>query len=824
MSVIYTITPGTTLINNQYHSFWNQEEDAIATTSLEQTAQDALASGVAANAKADTLLATALQVSGSNYTGLPDAGILLKDNTDTTTFLVDGNSGDLGAKGYITGFGFANTNSSFQVNDIGNCTVNELTYTSLNPPITPGATPSLSQVLAVSGDGGNQQISNVENLFVNNVINTPARIETNQVSILNDGGTGYHVMDSNTSGVDLNTKFTSDGLILHKVAAGSDITIQNDATNLVTLGTASGYADLQVGTLNYIALNPPIGPGVTPTLAEVLAAGNDGGTYAIVGISQITANDSLQILKDADQPELGTYTLNTNPTTGFNVGGGASLTANTLIGGSTDGIAFQNADASFRANFDGSVNTTSVSFPNSTSIVAGGNGEISFDGANVVDITELTVGTLNCSTFNPPISTPTLAQVLAVGADGNQVDITNCGNITASGFTTAGNTETNTLYIKDNTQTLVAQIDNQGFISAAQLSIGSVAQIDTTGNITCELVNGVAPEFKPTYTYFVSKGGNDTEGLGSILSPYLTIQKAISVCEAFTDGNPRVVNVLAGSYVENLTLTKSRISIIGQGQSSRPDVGTSISGTITVTIASGNSDLNNNNIYFSNFLINGLFEDNTASISYPHRVFFDRCQLYANNRVLYLHPAGDYRAFVSNCVISNDNTSATDPVIECYSSSTGMVSFTSNQITSKGASQNVFKLSGSCRIDTYAQNILTSDSVGTNVAIAIFVHNSTAVISLGQNAFVYSSAGAKRNTDTAAGIYMSAASGGTLVIASNFFSLTGLPTGQNAVQNNSAAGVVIYGNNISTSSAAGTSAHDISGSNNVTKFAMTSVQ
>lgn len=749
----------------------------ITTSALNTDAQTALASGVAANAKADTLLATALQTNGPNYVGLPAAGIVVKDAADRNLITLAADSGviftntTVRAAGIGTGVNcFQNTDASFSVQANGNCTVNELTYTSLNGPTNP-----------------------------------------------------------------------------------------------------------------------------TPTLAEVLASGNDGGTRAIVGISQVTANDSLQILKDADQPELGTYTLTSDPATGFNVGGGASLTANaligaqslqifkdinqpelgnyslvsdatgiaagggaslsaiTLIGSSPNGTCIQNADATFKADYTGNVYTTGVQLPNSTSILSGGNGIVSFDGANLAEVTdittsgniintnaggtlslstnnikvytdnkvsqvgaidssgnsylqnyylwgvgagdfaitndknilttgEITCSQLNCSTFNPPIATPTLAQVLAAGADGNQVDITNCGSVAASGFTTAG-------------------------------------------NVTCALVNGVAPEFKPTYNYFVSKGGNDTDGLGSILSPYLTIQKAISVCEAFTDGVPRVVNVAAGAYTENLTLTKSRISIVGQGQSSRPDVGTAIYGTITITIASGNSDLNNNNIYFSNFLINGLFEDNTSGTNVPHRVFFDRCQLYANDRVLYLHPAGDYRAFVSNCVISNDNTGATNPVVECYSSSTGMVSFTSNQITSKGASQNVFKLSGSCRIDTYAQNILTSDSVGTNVAIAIFVHNSTAVISLGQNAFVYSSAGAKRNSDTASGIFMNAASaGGSLVIANNFFSLTGLPNGQNAVQNNSAAGVVIYGGNISTSSAAGTSAHDISGSNNVNKFAMTAVQ
>ena len=705
MSVIFTITPGTTLINNQYHSFWNQEQNAIATTSLEQTAQDALASGVAANAKADTLLATALQVSGSYYTGLPDAGIQLKDATDTTTFLVDGNSGDLGAKGTVTGFGFANTNSSFQVNDIGNCTVNQLTYTTLNPPITPGA---------------------------------------------------------------------------------------------------------------------------TPTLAEVLAAGNDGGTYAIVNISQMTTNDSLQILKDADHPELGTYSL-ASGLTGFNVGEGASLTATTLVGSSPDGIAFQNVDASFKANFDGSVNATSFNLPNSTSIVSGGNGIISFDNANLTDIVELTVGTLNYTTLNPAISTPTLAQVLAVGSDGNQVDISNCGSITANSFVTAGDVQSTSVTVLSGLAT-IAGLSSAGVARATSLDIRTStntlkAQIDASGNITCGTVNSVKPEFKPTYDVYVAKGGNDTTGTGSILAPYLTIQKAITICEAFSDGIPRVVNVAAGSYTENLTFTKSRISIQGQGQSSHPDIGTSIYGTITIAITSGNSDLNNNNIYFSGFLINGQVEDSTASVSYPHRVFFDHCQLYANNRVLYVHPSGDFRVFVSNCVISNDNTSATDPVVECYSSSTGMVSFTSNQITSKGTSQNVFKLSGSCRTDTFAQNIFTSDSTGTNVAVAIFVHNSTAVITLGQNAFVYSSSGAKRNADTASGIFMNAASaGGSIVLVNNVFGLTGLPLGQNAVQNNSSAGVVIFGSNVSTSSNAGTSAFAISGTLNVNKFAMTSVQ
>jgi hypothetical protein len=68
-----------------------------------------------------------------------------------------------------------------------------------------------------------------------------------------------------------------------------------------------------------------------------------------------------------------------------------------------------------------------------------------------------------------------------------------------------------------------------------------------------------------------------------------------------------------------------------------------------------------------------------------------------------------------------------------------------------------------------------------------------------------------------------ASAGGSIVLVNNVFGLTGLPSGQNAVQNNSSAGVVIFGSNVSTSSNAGTSAFAISGTLNVNKFAMTAV-
>lgn len=522
----------------------------ILTSALNTEAQTALAAGVEANAKADTLLATALQTSGQNYTGLPEAGLVLRDVSENTVFYANGTSGDVGVLGVISGSGFANTNSSFQVSDLGNCTVNELTYTTLNPPIVPGATPSLGDVMDVSNEA--------------------------------------------SRALDM-----------------TEHEIQN------------------VGSLTFF-----------------------NGTGSMTGDGNI-------------------------------------------------GISFE----------EGEIN--------------------------------------------------------------NFLSLTNTG----STFT-----------------------------------------VDSAGNISCNQINSVAPQFKPTYDYYVAKGGSD-DNLGSVLSPFLTVQKAIQVCETAYDGTPRVIHLSSGTYTENITISKPRISIMGEGASMNPDTGSSISGTVLINLTDGNSDLNNNNIYFSGLLINGAITDQTFGV--VHRVFFTNCYLYASADVLTLHPAItlDYRVFVNNCSISNSSSSATNSLMSFYGA--GMISITNCKITSKGASQKTVYITDNVRVDTFAQNILTSDGTGNNVALCIMQHDSSTTISIGQNAFVYSSSGTKRNTDSASAVNMT--STGSLVALNNIMSLTGLPTGQMAIYN-TGTGVVLFGNNISTSSPLGTSASGISGTLNVNKFAATSIQ
>lgn len=476
-----------------------------------------------------------------------------------------------------------------------------------------------------------------------------------------------------------------------------------------------------------------------------------------------------------------------------------------------------------------------------------------------------TVNQLNYTTLNPPLPAeviPTLSQVLTAGnvastdidLNGGDFSIVGADQVYADHFRTAGNNLTGlegsilTLASQStNTLGTIQAIDNDLFINpcAEDLEVGNVnfsnksisnvksltigdalgsyAQIvSPTGDMICGTVNTVTVGFKPTYDYYVAKGGSDTSDYGSIISPYLTIQKAITECELQIDGVPRVIHVSGGSFTENLTFSKSRISVKGQGVGTHPDIGTSITGTITINITDGNSDLNNNNITLSGFLIVGSIDDSTAG-NYPHRLIVNNCHIYGNDRCLYIHPVFDYRCFVSNCVISNDNLTSTDPLVQC--AGIGMVSFNQTQMTAKGASQIVFKLSSTCRIDVFAQNILTSDSVGTNVAVAIFNHNSTQTITLGQNAFVYGNSGAKRNSETASGVFMN--NTGSLVLLSNTFVMTGLASSQMAVYATTLAfptTLIIFGANVSTSTTVGLTATGISGTQGTTKYATQSVQ
>lgn len=328
----------------------------------------------------------------------------------------------------------------------------------------------------------------------------------------------------------------------------------------------------------------------------------------------------------------------------------------------------------------------------------------------------------------------------------------------------------------------------------------------TLKSIQTQAINGVAPEFKAANDYYVSKGGNDATGTGSILSPYLTIQKAINVCEALPFGTPRVIHVSSGTYTENLTILKPRISILGEGRSMTPDTGSSISGTVNIGLQGAvNTDVNNNNIRFNGLFIIGTVLSTGSNSDY--RLFLTDCYLYSTDQCLQVMSMMEvFKVYIDNCSISNTSTTATNYLTSIFGSK-GMVSITNSKLTARGNTQIVCQIV--CQIDTLANTVFTSDSTSSQ-ALQILDLRGNYINTIGNCAFVYSNSAQKTNlTNNSCGIYLS--SSASLIIIQSFFSLLGLPAGQNAIINVS-SGKVYYGNNFSTS------ASGISGDINLNKY------
>jgi hypothetical protein len=315
-------------------------------------------------------------------------------------------------------------------------------------------------------------------------------------------------------------------------------------------------------------------------------------------------------------------------------------------------------------------------------------------------------------------------------------------------------------------------------------------------------------------------GGSDS-GLGSVLSPFLTVQKAITVCEAAYDDVSRIVHVSSGNFTEDLNFTKPRISIIGEGTSITPSVGTSITGTVQIGLLSltiGNLDMDYNNIYFDGFLFNGTITDSTVAVA--HRLFITNCSLYAVSTCLNINnniSGTEYRCFVDNCTIQNSNVLASTSVMGFYG--IGISSITNCKITSKGETQTAVYFGELSKTDTFARNIITSDSTSTFANPIMELHGLGIKYSIANCSFIYSSDALKTNAIYhSSGIYLGVVC--KLVIVQCFFSLLGLSLGQNAIEGVSGASVV-FGNNISASSTDVQSASTISA--NLTKYPMTPV-
>ncbi len=411
--------------------------------------------------------------------------------------------------------------------------------------------------------------------------------------------------------------------------------------------------------------------------------------------------------------------------------------------------------------------------------------------------------------------TPPISAVLTAGDDAGALSITNLNNCQSQIFTTTQNGINWTLNTNPSTQNLDVLTTGSGLINLGSNSM------TTSGQVSAGLLIGK----KPSYDYWVSPNGNNIDAInngGSLENPFQTITACLSYVEGLTqiDNIYRTIHVLNGNYNEDLQID-TKVYLKGNGVTGQSaSVGCVISGNINVLVASNPTDMFNNGVYISGFLISGKVTNNSTV---PAILSLENCYIYtaddASGQGLVHQPtSSDSRLKLWNTQVISGGKNGISPLIEV--SSVGQVSMNYCNVSAKG-NQNCLLLSGTATCDSINLCKFECSSPSASVqAIAKITANVSGTYTFSNCGFIYSSATSKSANQNASGILNQNSTGNNTVITLyNTFLLAGTTRNDNfAVQDLNHTSptqmICLYGN----SGASPNNAFAIHGTNNTNKF------
>lgn len=263
----------------------------------------------------------------------------------------------------------------------------------------------------------------------------------------------------------------------------------------------------------------------------------------------------------------------------------------------------------------------------------------------------------------------------------------------------------------------------------------------TAGTVSGDAVNFNQLTFRDTTEFYVSSQGNDANN-GSILSPKLTIQAAITAAELISSAaNICVINVASGHYTETLTFNKGYIVLNGSLQTQTGNEVCEITGSINIACVGAN-DVFNRQVTFQGFnltMVGGQSISNTSTSS--HTVAFQDCKCFADN-VFYTSSAtsADMRTYFTNMEITSVSALNTATVI---STNVGLVEFERVDLTVNGNAIGI-AVAGTSVLNRLSLSTLDNTNSAVILKPLINITSSTlSTHSLGNVAFAFTSAVAK---------------------------------------------------------------------------------
>ena len=155
-------------------------------------------------------------------------------------------------------------------------------------------------------------------------------------------------------------------------------------------------------------------------------------------------------------------------------------------------------------------------------------------------------------------------------------------------------------------------------------------------------------------TLYVSKNGDDTNGNGSISSPFLTITAALTEANNASDSEPIVINIAPGNYNESITIVKPNIYLLGCAIG--PTKTVRINGSVTINPRSSTGGLYANYYTFEKLAIIGA-SSHVLEYTGNHTgsLFIKDCMIYtgdANVKGLVFTNTTSMKITVTECTIN----------------------------------------------------------------------------------------------------------------------------------------------------------------------------
>jgi hypothetical protein len=291
------------------------------------------------------------------------------------------------------------------------------------------------------------------------------------------------------------------------------------------------------------------------------------------------------------------------------------------------------------------------------------------------------------------------------------------------------------------------------------------------------LVAGISSAFRDQTEFYVSGNGSDISGTGSVLNPYLTIQKAITQAELISSAALVCnINVASGHYTENLTFNKGYVVLSGTLQAQTGNEVCEITGSISIA-AAGANDVFNRQVAFQGFNIScGAGQSITNTSTSSHSVSFQDCKIFVNS-VCYNSTAScaDARVYFTNVEVFSTNAANVSPVI---TTNVGQVELERMDITVDGNAIAVL-IGGTSVLSRFSLSSLETTNTGaTLLPLLSFTSTTTSTHTLGNVAFAYTSAVAKTATSA---IYINTGINTAIIALNNVFTLTGTASSTNFV-------------------------------------------